>query len=587
MNESLDEIIKNERDFLEYKASDDELKIAIDNAIKESKEQKDIADLIGERNEKYWKNGTNLSKDETHPKKAKIIDNRIFMSVETIIPMVTARTPEPEIAGDIDNTLREKLIKMLTIAYEVKLKVKQKLQRIVRHWFLYRIGIWKYRWDDGFILETVKPKKMGFDPRAGETGVCEYMWEQLEDNLENLLDKFPKKAKELSALYGKNKGKKRIKYYEFWGGGGEWVAWKLGNILLDKKKNPNFDYGSPAKGTEDEEGYEPAQGPANNLFKKPQFPYLILKVFNLGDQLYDDSSLIEQAIPLQDGTNKRKCQISDLIEENKTVITVSSNAMSKEEAQKLVDKYGMILIWLDRGNIADIKVDGGQVDMAMYNDMAHSIAEIDNLMGTHSTTRGERQEAETLGGRQLLTAADYGRTETVVENVEQLMEDLYNAYLHCIKVYSLEDASFSNGTETVKINPQTEIPNDIMALVKKGSSLPVDKAARAEMSIKLAQFGMIDPPTLFEELGYGKEAERTKRLYEWLAATGKINPEYVAGMQAPMGGEQQKSQQLQRVQQMVSSPQFQQLPPEQQKEAVGRAKQIVQAIKSGGTPPMR
>jgi len=140
--------------------------------------------------------------------------------------------------------------------------------------------------------------------------------------------------------------------------------------------------------------------------------------------------------------------------------------------------------------------------------------------------------------------------------------------------------SFSNGMETVKISPQ-EIPGDIMVLVKKGSSLPVDKAARADMSIKLAQIGMIDPPTMFEELGYGKEDERTKRLYEWLAMTGKINPEMVAGMQAQPGGEQQKAQQLERVKRAVSSPQFQQLPPDQQKEAVEKAKKIVQQIKGG------
>jgi len=568
----LDEVIQAERDFLEYKANDDDLLSAINAAIKESVPMKELVDKIGKRNETYWQRGTDLE-EEKHPNKAQIIDNRIFMSVETIIPMVAARTPEPEIAGELENTLRENLIKMLTIFYEVKSKVKQKLQNIVRHAMIYRIGVWKYRWDEGFVLETVKPKKMGFDPRATETKNCEFMYEELEDNLENLWAKFPKKAKELKDMYGADKGKKKIKYVEFWGGNGEWVVWKLGHILLDKKKNPNFDYGSA---TPDEFTGETPQ--SKNIFKKPQFPYLLLRIFNLGDQIYDDTTLIEQAIPLQDGINKRKCQISDLIEENKKVIVVSSNAMSKEEAQKLVNKYGMILIWLDRGNIQDVQVIGGQVDMAMYQDMAHSIAEVDNIMGTHSTTRGERGENETLGGRKLLTASDYGRTETIVENVEQLMEDLYNAYLHMIKVYGLEDVSFSNGTETVKITPE-DIPNNIMVMVKKGSSLPVDKASRADMTMKLAQFGMVDPPTMFEELGFGKEDERTKRLYQWLAMTGKINPQAVAGMNEPQGGEQQKAQQLQQVQQAVSSPEFQQMPPEKQKEVVGRAKEVVQKIK--------
>jgi len=573
----IEEVVLAERQSLEYKAKDSDLLVAIETAVKEAKPLKDYVDKIGKRNETYWEKGTEVDPKAIHPKRAKIVVNRIFMSVETILPMLTSRTPEPMIGGEITNDVREKLIKALTIAYEVKQKVQQELQKVIRHWFLYRIGVWKYRWDEGFVLETVLPSKIGIDPRGTEDiKNCEFIYEQMEDTIEDLIKKFPKKKKALTAKYTKDRMKSKVGYIEFWGGKGEWVAWKLGEILLDKMKNPNFDYG---KG-EPLEGEEPTE--PNNLFKNPQFPYLILNVFNLGRNLYDDSSLIEQAIPIQDSVNKRKNQISDLTDENKKLITASSRAISKEEFQKFINKYGMLGLWLDNGEITDIKAEGGTADAATFNDLSHSISEIDNIMGTHSTTRGERKEQETLGGRRLLTGADYGRIDTIIIRIEQLMENFYNAHLHMLKVYSTEDATFSDGEETVSIN-RDEIPEGIMVIVKKGSTLPVDKAARAEMAVKLAQFQFIDPKTLFEELGYGDEEQRTQDLFQWLALTGKIAPQQPAGGQgAAQGGGGEgatQSAQLARLKEIMTSKKFKSLPDDQKKQIVSKAREITNAIK--------
>jgi len=48
-----------------------------------------------------------------------------------------------------------------------------------------------------------------------------------------------------------------------------------------------------------------------------------------------------------------------------------------------------------------------------------------------------------------------------------------------------------------------------------------------------------------------------QRLYQWLTATGRMNPQAVGAQQ---GGEQVQEQQLQRIQSLVNSPQFKQLP---------------------------
>lgn len=566
----IEEAVAVERQNLEFDAEDDDLITAMNRAIEESSDVKELMDKIGKSNELYWSVGTDMDMEkEIHPKRSKVVDNRIFMSVETLIPIVSARTPDPAVISKIENALRETIIMALKVFYEVKGKVKKELQRVIRHWFLYRIGIWKYRWDGKFILETVKPSKMGFDPRATKLDNCEFIWEELEDTLEGLTEQYPKKKQTIIDKWGADTLKSKVKYKEFWGGGGSWVAWKLGEILLDKQKNPNFDYGVPAKGVEGEEAYEEAREATDNLFESPRFPYLLLRVFDLGKTLYDDTSLIEQVKSLQESASKRKRQISDICDELKMLVIGSSKAISRKGLQAFVNKYGQRALWLDRGNINDIKVEGAHIDGAMFEDMAHSIAEIDNIFGIHSTTRGERKEQETLGGRKLLMGSDFGRAEGMVENVEQLLEDMYNAYMHMFKVYEDKEVRFSDGENEGFLHPD-QIPNDLLIMVKKGSTLPVDKASRAEMAGQLAKADMVDPETLFEELGYGDAKERVEKLYEWLAKTGKIQPE--------AGGEGNDPR-LVKLKDIMSNPEFKKLPVERQKEMLAKAREIITRVK--------
>lgn len=581
---SFNDVIQSYRQNLEFNKKDDELIQALNKAITESNELKQVIDKQGGMNKAYWKSGT--SKDSTiyHPRKSKTVVNRIFTDVETAIPIISANTPEPTVIGEVNGDIREKIQKGLEIAYEVKYKMQLKLQTLARHWFLYRVGIWKYRWseDKGFITENVLPKKVGIDKRATTKENCEYMWEELEDTAENLLDKFPKKSSEITSMVGKDNLKAKVKYFEFWGGGGEWVCWIIParNVILDKKKNPNFDY----------------EDKSNNIFQNPQFPYIFLNVFNLGDEtsLYDETSLVEECIPVQDGVNQLEQQIIDLNEGQKRVWVASGEAMSEKKAQDLVNKTGDLMVYLDRkspvGGLAQVQ--SGKPDASLFDNLQHLLSEIDNIMGIHSTTRGERAQQETLGGRQLLLASDIGRMDLIVRNVEQSMEEWYNSYLHCIKVFAIEPEVLRSAEETIELRPD-EIPNDVMIMVKKGSTLPTDDRTRMDMAQQLAVSGMIDPATLFEEMGYANVDQRVQSLYQWLQATGKIAPQQLpmGTPQTAAGGQVQEGQpsvqgggnQIDRLGQVLQSPQFQQLPDQEKLQFIQQGRQILQKAKGGGT----
>lgn len=556
-----EELVASIRQGLEYSATDEELVRAVDKAISESQELKTTIDKIGKNNKLYWAKGTAKDMSRWHPKRSRTVNNRIFTDVETAIPIITSEPPEPEIIGNFDNATKETLHKALLIAYEVKYKFQSILQKLIRHWFLYRIGIIKYRWDkeQGFQTENIIPKKIGFDKRATSMDNCEFFWEEIEEKQEDVLEKFPKKKKELLELYG-DSPKSKVKYVEFWGGNAEFVCWKVNNIILDKKKNPNFDY-------ENEE---------NNVFEKPQFPYLVFSVFAFGDEtgLYDETSLIEETIPLQDGVNQLEQQIIDLNEGQKRVWVGSGEGVSAKQFQELVNKTGDLGVYLDRKAPANsvTQVQSGKPDASLFNNLSHLLGEIDNTIGIHSTTRGERENQETLGGRKILMFSDYGRLDLVVRNVEQLMEDWYNAFLHMVKVYSTEAVTLANQNESIDLYGEA-IPSNVSVMVKKGSTLPIDRPSKMNQAIQLSQSGMIDPLTLFEEMGYANADKRVQALYQWLSMTGKIAPQ----AQPAQGGEQ--SGQLQRLNQMLSNPEIKNLPPEDQQQIVQQGRQILEQIK--------
>jgi hypothetical protein len=592
MAENFEDVVTSYRRNLEYNASDEDLLSAIERAINESSELKLKIDRIGENNQQYWQVGKRKDDIIIHPKKSKTTVNRIFTDIETSIPIITSETPEPTVLGDLTNEQKINIQKSLELAYDVKYKMQLKLQSFIRSWYLSRIGVMKYRWDKekGFVTENVVTAKIGFDKRATSIDNCEYLWEEMEDNVENLVKKFPKKKEEIYQTVGdKKNSKSKIKYTEFWGGGSEWVCWKLNKIILDKKKNPNYDF-------ENEE---------NNLFESPQFPYLLLNVFNLGKDtsLYDSTSLIEECIPVQDGANGLEQQIYDLNEGRKRVWVAAGTAISEKKAQSLVNETGDLCVYLDRAEAAKdglFQVQAGVPDAGMYNNLTHLLSEIDNIMGMHSTTRGERAQQETATGRQLLIGSDYGRLDLIVRNVEECIEDWFNALLQMIRIYSTEGLTVNDGENTYTLNAD-DIPTGTQIMVTKGSTLPTDEKTKRDNAIALAQMNMIDPATLFEEMGYPNVEERVQNLYQWLQSTGKIVPQQpqmpqggTAGQEGavpapqgqtapPQGGspEQAKQQQLQRVQQIIQSPQFQQLPPAEQKQYIQQARQVVQAIKGG------
>lgn len=515
----------------------------INKMLSESESLQEKMKKIGEENEGYWK-GKQLEEQKLRRGTAKIVNNRLFMSAETIIPIMTSRTPEPTIRLK-NPELREEVKQMLMNLWEVPTDddgaedMQSNFEMISRHWLIYRLGVLKYWYDseiDDIRTRFIKPNRLRFDKKGRTVDECRFIAEYCDETLEGLIAKWPDKKEEILTALGKTEvDNSSLTYIEFITN--EYFAYKFLNIILEKKKNPNFDYGDMNE----------AGKPIFNIFKKPRKPYLVLKVFNLGDSIYDDTSLFEQARSLQDSVNKIKRNIADNAADNGVLIG-SGEYMDKKvlEAytgapdEKLFVKSGSATEALNR-------LPPKQMAPYIFSDLQDTKGEIDNLFGTHDTTRGENSSKKTATESSLLRQGDMGRIDILSRALDRIAQDWYTAMLHMNLVFKTKPVEInSNDEEGTSIvfdrnkflNPETGELYKIIIKVKPGSSMSIDKDARRAEAMQLMQGGMIDPITFFERMDYSNPQEMAKKLFMW--QDPQLRMRLFPDLQAEMQAQQQQ-----------------------------------------------
>lgn len=561
---------------LKLDIDDDQLVQDINKFLADSATLKEKMDQVGEDNERYWE-GRNLDAERVRRQSLKINDPRMWLSLETIIPIATSRTPEPTLRCK-DPELRENTKQLLMNLWEVPTDddasddMQSNLEMIVRHWGLNRIGILHY-WYDPEIddVRTVwrHPKQVKFDKQGKTVDECRFVALYCDDTVQGLCNKWPSKKTEILLATGRqNPDSSSVTYVEFWTN--EYVAYKYLNVILEKKKNPNFDYGDMG-GKNDQsvsdtviESPEVKKQGVYNLFKKPRKPFLTLSVFQLGKTIYDDTSLFDQAKSLQDAINKEKRNITDNAADN-GVLVGSGDHIDK----KVLESYTGApdeKLFLKSGNPAEAltRLQPKTMPQYVFNDLSDSKSEIDNIFGTHDTTRGERTGTKTATETQALRQGDMGRIDIISRALDRIAQEWYQAMLHMYLVFKTKPIEInSNDEEGTSIifnrdeylNPETGELYKVIIKVKPGSSMSIDKDAQRQEAMELMQGQMIDPISFFERMDYSNPQEMAKRLFYWLDPTLRIQlfPD-LAAAQAQQQQQMQVQQQAEQQQVMENHP---------------------------------
>ena len=523
------EDIKNEgvqevEDFFTIDTSDTELVSMIDRKILSAYGEYEKLKTEGTRNERYWANeqlqGINL-----YWHNSRIVQNRIYMGVETMIPIITSKPAEPMITmagfdekkegSENERVFLRQIERLLLDKYYDEDHPQQEVfEMIARHLLLYKIGIPKIRWDDAmddYLVEFVHPYKMIISP-DGHYNEDVWTAEYMEWTLGDILKEFPEqKSTIMSSVFpGVGSSEKLLGtplgFWEYWSEDGKYLVWKMNSVILQKKLNPYMNWSKDK--TFDKK---------KNHFSYPKKPYMFLNSQNVGRHIWDDTTPISQGISIQDGINLMQRIITDTARDQ-GILVGAQEGIDRDELYKYTGAYN-----------EKLSIKGGNPQAALYrvapkelashvqDNLLHLENASDNIMGTHATTRGEKSTQPTLGQDVMSKESDYGRIDAIVRGIERVANAIYNWELQMIAVkykedhYSrvLGDKDGKKAYEKVKEG----IKKRIKITVKPGSTLPVDKITQRNEAIELAKADKISDLDFFERMDYPNPREMAKRLF--------------------------------------------------------------------------
>jgi len=471
-----------------------------------------------QENEKYWL-GEHFNRPDADKTRA-IVDNVIFESLETYLPQVTRRNPEPmvSLAAIEDETPEaQQFAKALQnelgdLADELKLRLK--LKKAARHWAISLLGAAKMGWDLNKDIPTVRiirAQKLILDPDAtidedGYTGdrIGEYR-KMAASTILKIVSDDENATKVMTDLVG-DKTATEVQFIEWWTP--TYMCWTMGKNVLLKRKNPHWNYETETPAMADDQGMTPVDengepvmdtAPGLNHFAIPKIPYLFLSVFNLGKQPVDDTSLIGQNLSNQDRVNKRIKQIDKNADSMNggVVVSLARSGLSKEQAKGVTEalrKGGTVAIPDGAPDEAIRRIPGQGLPADVYNDLVDVRNRTKDIFGTRGSSAAGLESDTTVRGKLMNRNLDTDRIGGgVSEYLEQLADEIYNWLVQLLYVY---DDRFQ-GKQAPKV----------CVSVKEGSLLPKDSTTIANQAIELAGAGKMSTIDLYKRLDYPNPEE--------------------------------------------------------------------------------
>lgn len=518
----------------------------------------------GDDNEKYWK-GDHYNRpdaDKTRP----LIDNAIFEGLETYLPQVTRRNPEPmvQLAVGVEQTDENqqfaKAIQAELGELADELKLRLKLKGVARHHEIYLLGATKLSWDlerDIPSIKVIRPRKLILDPQAtidedGYTGerIGEHRklpaWQLVaflqkeagsEDNIKYITDEL-----------AKNEMATEIAFIEWWTADN--MFWKLGSRILRKMKNPHWNYdqeqapeapitaesetGVPLEAEEVEAGDAPAipqlpQGepevgaapnpaaaivtPGLNHFKARKVPYILMAIYTLGKQPVNETSNMGQNLASQDLINKRIKQIDKNADSMNggMVVSLERSGLSKDQANGVTTalrKGGTVAIPAGAVGDAIQRMSAPGLPADVYNQLVDTRNRVRDVWGTRGSSPAGIESETTVRGKYLSRSMDTDRIGGgISEYLEQYSDDIYNWLVQLLYVYDDRFAQFI---------AEGVVPPKLKISVKEGSLLPKDSTTIANQAIELSAAGKMSLPDLYKRLDYPNPDEMAANV--WLEA---------------------------------------------------------------------
>lgn len=570
---------------------DDQLNNLVNNRWSSSEETWNIVDRIYKQNTAIYENkSTWLNGLPERRRQYQVQANRIFVDMESVINSLIAEPPGVNILPSRDGTDAQEFARKLERYFRKKysdLNTKETMRMGLRNLYFGRLIIIKPFWNpirNDFDYRAVDPRKVRFGKYARKEIDSEFAIEEIDDNLCAVIERFPDKKTELMKKYGivsdqdlyiKNPD---VKYKESWIG--NWVIFKLDNIILGKIKNPYWDWEGilvtddedkqlndtnpqtamtvenrrqlltgikldqqnrkiesiPQTSMPDKENYtEPSGGATGeyaqpkinykpylfNYFDTPRKPYIFATIFNNENTPIGRTDMITLSSELQRGIDKRKMDIDENCELANGVLKIDASVMSKSDAQRIrFETKG--IIWGKGVKDGVTRETGQSLPDMVFKDMIDSRNEIDNIMCATDAFKGQREGEETKGGRLALIHQSYLRLNELVQVVDFVSKEIFNWGMQLAKTRYTEYhyakwMGKEDAQETVEII-QDDFENGSEVVITAGKTLPVDDEFKYQQAQNDVEKGYISPIDYLEIADYDNAKDLAKNAYLYKVA---------------------------------------------------------------------
>lgn len=466
------------------------------------------------------------------------VDNRLFSGVRAILSYATSRLATPEImpsSGEDWVLAAARNLQMALYQHSVDEGMEAKVRATVLNLITRKRGFIKLRFDPNeglngdIVSEVVDPSDIVVDRFARFATDPNKIYHRIRCTLDELCQRFPDKQNQIYQVYGIRKGvftqlSRYVTYYECWftyidakgktrQGLADFIT-DPGDLILYKGPNPNWIY----------TGDDLKDKKTNVLFMPPK-PFVPFNYLNLGMSYIDETSLFDQAKPMQVLLNKREKQWHDNIDYANGRWVASAEAMSEETATKMVNRGSKTI------GLVKTKDVGGNVNNAFSNVSAQSLPaevyqsildtrnEIDTMLGTPSIFRGANPQRQDTATRDLMQKQQSGMMQDdLVRAVQNGMQTYYEIKLQLMRVYYSDDYTFqAKGGDGkfrfITLNGDGIDPN-VKIGVQTDSTLPLDKQMIREVAQELLTADKIDYLTAMEDLGLPNPEIRTERFFK-------------------------------------------------------------------------
>lgn len=458
--------------------------------------------------------------------------NILFEAEETFLPAALSKNPEPVVWSDDTpegNAVSKDVKTMLQYHADV-LVLRRKLTLMTRHWSIYFLGVIKHGWDEriGDIQsDVIDPQKLILDPEG--TVDCygdfdgEYIGERKTCTARELIELFPK-HKDYIVVMAEGKLGTDVTYTAWCTD--EYFFYTFRDRVLDKHKNPHFNYESQPEQQDEETGeVQQLSDQLPNHFAFPKKPYTFLSVFNLGEQPHDVTGLIEQNIPNQRRITRRTEQIdynlsrannSDIFsEDNFNMETAKQAAMAMARGNPIIVPSGKAL------NEAIDRLQAPTIGSDFFTELEVSKQDLRTIFGVEGISSQPANEDETARGMILRQSFDNTRIGGGVgDALEQVADNIFNWWLqlYCVYYDQPHFAAIMGQMKSVEYITlrNTDLARRIVVSVAPDSMKPKDEVTEMNQALALWDKGALDPKTLLTILDFPDPQTTAENTVLWM-----------------------------------------------------------------------